>query len=124
MKKILSGNRAAAEAVRLSKVEVVAAYPITPQSEIVETIFGFIADGSLKADFIRVEGEHTALAALIGAAMAGSRTFTATSSQGLLYMDEMVHWAAGQRVPIVMVLVNSTKAPELKCQNKPKLTNF
>ena len=111
MKKILSGNRAAAEAVRLSKVEVVAAYPITPQSEIVETIFGFIADGSLKADFIRVEGEHTALAALIGAAMAGSRTFTATSSQGLLYMDEMVHWAAGQRVPIVMVLVNRAIGP-------------
>jgi len=111
MKKILSGNTAAAEAVRLSRVEVVAAYPITPQSEIVETIFGFIADGSLKADFIRVEGEHTAMSAAIGAAMCGARTFTATSSQGVLYMDEMVHWAAGQRVPIVMVLVNRAIGP-------------
>jgi len=91
VKRILSGNKAATEAVRLSRVEAIAAYPITPQSEIVEEIFRYIADKRLQAEFIRVEGEHTALAALIGAAMCGVRTFTATSSQGLLYIDEMVH---------------------------------
>lgn len=107
----LSGNHAAAYAAKLSRVEVVAAYPITPQTQIVEKLAEFIEKGELKAKFIRVESEHSAMAACIGAAAVGARAFTATSSQGLLYMSEMLWWAAGARLPIVMGIVTRALAP-------------
>jgi pyruvate ferredoxin oxidoreductase alpha subunit len=111
MRTVLEGSHAVAEAVRLARTQVVSAYPITPQTHIVERLSDFCADGSLKARFLRVESEHSALAALIGAASAGVRTFTATSSQGLALMHELLHWASGARLPIVMAEVNRALAP-------------
>ena len=111
MKKVLEGSHAAAEAVRLAKVKVVSAYPITPQTHIVEAISQACADGSMDARFICVESEHSAMAAAIGASSGGVRTFTATSSQGLAYMHELLHWASAARLPIVMAEVNRALAP-------------
>jgi len=111
MKKIATGNKAIAEAVRQVKPDVVAAYPITPQTEIVETIADYVSSGQLASQYIPVESEHSAMAACIGASIAGGRTFTATSSQGLSYMHEMTNWAAGARLPIVMANVNRSLAP-------------
>ncbi len=114
MKRVLEGSDAVAEAVRLAKAEVISAYPITPQTHIVERLAEFCADGRLNARFLRVESEHSALAALIGAASMGVRTFTATSSQGLALMHELLHWASGARLPIVMADVNRALAPGLE----------
>ena len=111
MERILKGNYAAAHAVKLCKAQVIAAYPITPKTTIIEGIADIIDEGKLDAKFIKVESEHSALAACIGAANAGARTFTATSSHGLLLMNEMVHWAAGGRLPIVMCNVNRAVGP-------------
>ena len=111
MKKIATGNKAVAEAVRQVVPGVVAAYPITPQTEIVEQIAEFVSSGELKSRYIAVESEHTAMAACIGASITGTRTFTATSSHGLLYMHEMTNWAAGARLPIVMANVNRSLGP-------------
>ena len=108
---VVNGNYAAAYAVKLAKVKVVAAYPITPQTSVVEKIADFIANGEMNAEYIKVESEHSAMSACIGASAAGVRTFTATSSQGLLYMHEMLHWASGSRLPIVMAQVNRAIAP-------------
>ena len=90
---------------------MVAAYPITPQTSVIEKISEFIANGQMKAEYIKVESEHSAMSACIGASAAGVRTFTATSSQGLLYMHEMLHWASGSRLPIVMAEANRAIAP-------------
>ena len=106
MKKVITGNQAAAHAARLAKPNVVAVYPITPQTSVSEMMAEFVAKGLLKAQLIRVESEHSVMAALIGAAQTGARTFTATSSHGLALMHELLHWAAGARLPIVMVNVN------------------
>ncbi len=111
MKKVIEGSHAVSEAVRLVKAEVISAYPITPQTHIVELLSEYCATGVMKARFLRVESEHSALAALIGASTAGARTFTATSSQGLAYMHELIHWTAGARLPIVMAVVNRALAP-------------
>ncbi len=111
MKKVLEGSHAVSEAVRLARVKVISAYPITPQTHIVELLSEYCAMGLMDARFLRVESEHSALAALIGASSAGVRTFTATSSQGLAYMHELIHWAAGARLPIVMAVVNRALAP-------------
>ncbi len=111
MKKVIEGSQAVAEAVRLARVSVISAYPITPQTHIVETLSGFCSDGTLDARFLKVESEHSALAALIGAASSGVRTFTATSSQGLALMHELLHWASGARLPIVMAEVNRSLGP-------------
>lgn len=111
MKKVVEGSHAVSEAVRLCRVQVISAYPITPQTHIVEMLSEFCSDGSLPAKFLRVESEHSAMAALIGAASAGVRTFTATSSQGLALMHELLHWASGARLPIVMAEVNRALAP-------------
>ena len=108
---IMTGNYAAAYAVKLANVKVVAAYPITPQTSVIEKISEFVASGEMKAEYIKVESEHSAMSCCIGASTAGVRTFTATSSQGLLYMHEMLHWASGSRLPIVMVQVNRALAP-------------
>ncbi len=111
MKTVLEGSHAVAEAVRLARVQVISAYPITPQTHIVERLSEYCAGGALNARFLRVESEHSAMAALIGASSTGVRTFTATSSQGLALMHELLHWAAGARLPIVMAEVNRAMAP-------------
>ena len=104
--RILDGNHAAAEGVKLSRVQVVAAYPITPQSPVTETLSEFIEGGGLNAEYVTVEGEHSALAVCASASMVGARTFTATSAHGLAYMHEMLHWTAGARLPVVLACVN------------------
>ncbi len=106
-----TGNKAVAAAVKMAKPTVVAAYPITPQTEIIETIADYVEGGQMDARYIPVESEHSAMTACIGASITGVRVFTATSSHGLLYMHEMLHWAAGARLPIVMGQVNRTIAP-------------
>ncbi len=111
MKKVLTGNFAAAYAASAARVDVIAAYPITPQTTIVEILSEIVANGELKADFIKVESEHSALAACIGAQATGARTFTATSAQGLALMHELIHWAARARLPIVIANVNRAMAP-------------
>ena len=105
-KLIDSGNSAAAMAVQLAAAEVIAAYPITPQTPLTEKLSELIAAGEMDAEYVAVESEHSALAVCIGAASAGVRPFTATSSNGLLYMSEQLHWAAGGRLPMVMCVVN------------------
>jgi len=111
MKQVVEGSHAVSEAVRLAKVQVISAYPITPQTHIVEALSEYCADGSLDARFICVESEHSAMASVIGASSGGARAFTATSGQGLAYMHELLHWASGARLPIVMAEVNRALAP-------------
>ncbi len=111
MKKVLEGSHAVAEAVRLAKVQVISAYPITPQTHIVEILSDYVTTGKMDAKYLRVESEHSCMAALIGAQSSGVRTFTATSSQGLALMHELLHWASGARLPIVMAEVNRALAP-------------
>ena len=101
-----TANHIAAYAAKAARVKVVAAYPITPQTTIVEKIAEFVESGEMDAEYIRVESEHSAMAACVGAEAAGVRTFTATSAHGLALMHEVLHWAAGSRLPIVMAVVN------------------
>lgn len=115
--KNITGTEAVAYAAQRSYVQVVPAYPITPQTTIVEYIANFVANGDMDAEYIHVESEHSAMAASIAAASKGVRTFTATSSQGLLYMHEMIHWASGARLPIVMVNVSRALAPPWNIYN-------
>lgn len=109
-KKFLSGDEAFAYGVRLARPAVISAYPITPQTVVVEKLSDFVEDGSLKSDFIHVESEHSALSCAMGVSAAGSRAFTATSSQGLLYMAECLVYASGGRFPIVMMNANRSTA--------------
>nr|MDO8115843.1 transketolase C-terminal domain-containing protein [Candidatus Sigynarchaeota archaeon] len=102
---IIPGNHAASHAVRQAHVQVVAAYPITPQSPVVEKISEFIDNGEMAARMIRVESEQSAIGSLCSASITGVRVFTATSSHGLTYMNEQLAWAAGTRLPIVMCVV-------------------
>jgi pyruvate/2-oxoacid:ferredoxin oxidoreductase alpha subunit len=111
MKRVMSGNKAVAYGVMLSRVEVISAYPITPQTAIVEELSRFCAEGEMEAKFIKVESEHSAMASIIASSLTGSRSFTATSSQGLALMHEMLHWAAGGRLPLVMADVNRALGP-------------
>lgn len=111
MKKVLSGNAAAAYGSKLARAEVISAYPITPQTKIVEKIADLIAVGEFETEFVKVESEHSAMAAAVSASLVGARTFTATSSQGLLLMHEILHWASASRTPIVMVNINRALAP-------------
>jgi len=106
LKQVIKGNHAISYGVKLSRVGVVSAYPITPQTTVVEELSEMCARGDLEARFIKVESEHSAMAALLGASTTGVRTFTATSGNGLLLMHEMLHWTAGARLPIVMANVN------------------
>jgi pyruvate/2-oxoacid:ferredoxin oxidoreductase alpha subunit len=103
---VCEGTHSASYAVKAARVKVISAYPITPQTSVVEKLSELCASGELDADFIKVESEHSAMACVIGSEAAGSRSFTATSSQGLALMHEMLHWAGGARLPIVMVNVN------------------
>ncbi len=104
--RIINANEAAALAAQLCKVQVVAAYPITPQTPVTEDLAAMIERGDLKAEYLTVESEHSAMAAVVAASQVGARVFTATSANGLLYMHEMLHWAAGSRVPVVTACVN------------------
>lgn len=106
MKKVITGNHAASYGAMLSRAQVIAAYPITPQTQIVELLSEFCANGVMKAKFINVESEHSAMAACIGASVTGARAFTATASHGLALMHEMLHSATCMRLPIVMANVN------------------
>ncbi len=104
---------AVSEAVTLCDVDVVAAYPITPQTHIVEHLSESVANGDLDAEYIKVESEHSAMSCCIGSAAAGARTFTATASQGLALMSEMLYIASGMRLPIVMALATRTLSAPL-----------
>ncbi|MEM3070899.1 MAG: pyruvate ferredoxin oxidoreductase, partial [Candidatus Bathyarchaeia archaeon] len=86
--RMMEGNEAAAWGVKLSRVEVIPVYPITPQTELISAIASMIATGEMKAQYIKVEGEHTAMAAAIGASAAGARVFTSSAAQGIVYMEE------------------------------------
>lgn len=108
--KFLSGNEAFAEGIRLAKPQVISAYPITPQTIVVEKLSEMVEDGSLVSEFIHVESEHSALSCAMGASAVGARAFTATSSQGLLYMAECLTYASGGRFPIVMMNANRSTA--------------
>lgn len=120
---MLEGNGAAAEAMRLARIGVVSAYPITPQSPIAEILAEYTGDGRMDARYIRVESEHTAMSVAIGAQLTGVRTGTATSSVGLALMFEMLGVAAGLRLPIVMPVVNrSLVAPwSLWCDHQDSM---
>jgi pyruvate ferredoxin oxidoreductase alpha subunit len=109
-KVFVSGNDAIALGVRLARPHVISAYPITPQTTAVERLSEMVEDGSLKCEYLNVESEHSALSAAMGASAVGARTFTATSSQGLLYMAECLHYASGGRFPVVMMNANRALA--------------
>jgi 2-oxoisovalerate ferredoxin oxidoreductase alpha subunit len=106
-----TGNHIAGYACKAARVKVIAAYPITPVSPVVEQIADFVETGKMDAEYIRVESEHSAMAACIGAAVGGVRTFTATSAHGLALMHEMLHWASATRAPIVMAVANRAMGP-------------
>ena len=110
-KKVITGNYASSYGAKLARVQVIAAYPITPQTSVVEKIADFVADGEMETQYIKVESEHSAMAACITASQTGARTFTATSAHGLTLMHEMLIWASGARTPVVMTNVNRAMAP-------------
>lgn len=112
-----TGNEMMAEAMRQIAPDVVAAYPITPATEIVQIFSQFVADGKVPTEFVAVESEHSAMSATIAASVAGARAMTGTSSQGFALMWEMLYIAAGLRLPIVMAEVNIYYITDLvKCK--------
>ncbi|MFH1351892.1 MAG: transketolase C-terminal domain-containing protein [Pseudomonadota bacterium] len=111
IKKMLTGNYAAAHGARLARIEVMPVYPITPQTPLMEKVVEFIEGGALDAEFIPVESEHSVMAAAVAAEAMGARTFTATSAQGLLYMHENLFVASATRLPVVMAIVNRFVGP-------------
>jgi pyruvate ferredoxin oxidoreductase alpha subunit len=106
----LNGDEAVAYGAKLCRPHVIAVYPITPQTIVVEKISEFVANNQMKCEFIHVESEHSAMCAAMGASLVGARAFTATSSQGLAYMHEMLHYVSGSRFPVVMMNANRTLA--------------
>jgi pyruvate ferredoxin oxidoreductase alpha subunit len=113
----IENSIAAAEAIKMANVDVVAAYPITPQTHIVEHLAELVADGELDAEFVPVESEHSAMSVCCGSSAMGARTFTCTSSQGLALMNEIVFIAASLRLPIVMILANRSLSGPLSIWN-------
>jgi 2-oxoisovalerate ferredoxin oxidoreductase alpha subunit len=110
--KIIKGNVAAAYAAKSARVQVISAYPITPQTTVVEKLSEFADNGEMPGtQYIKMESEHSVFAAVIGASKAGTRTFTATAGQGIFYGHEMIHWAAGARLPIVVAIASRGPAP-------------
>jgi pyruvate/2-oxoacid:ferredoxin oxidoreductase alpha subunit len=107
---LLTGNHAVAWGARLARPQVIPVYPITPQTPVLELLTAFQAAGELEAEFLTPESEHSVMAACIPASLAGARVFTATASQGLMLMHELLHYASGARAPIVMANVNRTVA--------------
>jgi pyruvate ferredoxin oxidoreductase alpha subunit len=114
---IMEGSHAIALAVKAARPNVVAAYPITPQTHIVEDISQLIADGDLEAEYVKVESEHSAMSVCIGASATGARTYTATTSQGLALMHEVLFNAAGMRLPIAMTVANRALSAPLNIWN-------
>jgi 2-oxoisovalerate ferredoxin oxidoreductase alpha subunit len=110
-KMVITGNSAVAYGAKLARAEVVAAYPITPQTTIVEKLAEFVGNGEMDTQYIMVESEHSAMAACIAASTTGVRAFTATSAQGLALMHELLMWASGARLPLVMANVNRAMGP-------------
>jgi 2-oxoisovalerate ferredoxin oxidoreductase alpha subunit len=108
---LIPGNYAASYAAKMARVDVVAAYPITPSTPAIEKISEFVDGGEMGAQYIKVESEHSAAGALVGASATGARTFSATSSHGLLYMAELIWWMALGRMPCVLSIVNRELAP-------------
>jgi pyruvate ferredoxin oxidoreductase alpha subunit len=117
MMQIMEGSHAVAEAVRLCRPEVVSAYPITPQTHIVERLAEMVADGDLKSDYITVDSEFSALSCCLGASAAGSRVYSSTSSQGLILMAEVCFNVAGMRLPIIMSIANRALGAPLSIWN-------
>jgi len=113
----LSGNEAVATAMKQINPDTVAAYPITPSTEVPQYFSNFVANGEVTTEFIAVESEHSAMSACIGASAAGGRVITATSSQGLAYMFEMLYIAAGMRLPITLVCGNRALSAPLNIHN-------
>ncbi len=108
---------AIADAVKLARAEVIAAYPITPQTHIVEHLSELVANGELDAEYITVESEHSAISAALGAVATGARTFTSTSSQGLALMHEILFIAPALRLPVVMVVANRALSAPISIWN-------
>jgi len=106
--KFWNGNMAAAQAAKLARSQVIAAYPVTPQTHTVEYLSNFIANGELKAELVKVESEHSALSTCAGASSVGARAFTASCSQGLQLMSEVLYFTSGMRFPVVMAISNRT----------------
>jgi pyruvate ferredoxin oxidoreductase alpha subunit len=117
MRQALEGSQAIAQAVALCRPQVVAAYPITPQTHIVENISKLVADGKFKTEFVSVESEFSAASVVLGSAMAGSRSYTASASQGILLMTEVLYNIAGMRVPLVMTCANRAISAPLSIWN-------
>ena len=113
----IENSIAAADAIKMANVDVVAAYPITPQTHIVEHLAELVADGELDAEFIPVESEHSAMSVCCGSVAVGARTFTCTSAQGLALMNEIVFIAASLRLPIIMILANRSLSGPLSIWN-------
>jgi len=117
MRKMIEGSRAVAEAVGLCRPGVISAYPITPQTHIVEELSQMVADGEIDAEYVRVESEHSAASVCLGAVAAGSRAYSATTSQGLLLMIEVLYNIAGMRLPMVITGVNRAVSAPLNIWN-------
>lgn len=117
MKKFVEGSMAVAEAVQLTRPGVISAYPITPQTHIVEGLAKLVADGELKAEFVNVESEHSAASVVLGSTACGVRSYTATSSQGFLLMIEVLFNIAGMRLPLVMTCANRAISAPLNIWN-------
>ena len=117
MMEIMEGSHAVAHAVKLCRPQVIAAYPITPQTHIVEALADMVADCHLDAEYITVESEFSALSACLGASAAGSRVYSATTSQGLALMFEVCYNVSGMRLPIVMTIVNRSLGAPLSIWN-------
>lgn len=117
MKRVMEGSRAVAEMVRLCRPQVISAYPITPQTHIVENLAGMVANGELNSEFVNVESEFSAASLVLGASATGARAFTASSSQGILLMTEVVYNIAGLRLPVVMTVANRAISSPLNIWN-------
>jgi len=116
-REVMEGSKAVAEAVKLARPNVIAAYPITPQTHIVEDLAKMVAEGELRAEYVKVESEHSAMSACISACATGARVFTSTSSQGLALMHEMLFIASGMRLPVVMVNANRALSAPINIWN-------
>lgn len=117
MKQFLEGSYAVAHTVKLCKPGVISAYPITPQTHIVEGLAQFVADGQLQSEFINVESEHSAASVVLGASATGVRSFTASSSQGLILMSEVLFNVAGMRLPVMLVCANRALSAPINIWN-------
>ncbi len=117
MRQVLEGSMAVSDGVRMVEPHVISAYPITPQTHIVEHLSKMVADGNLKSEFIMVESEHSAASVVLGASACGVRTYTATASQGLIYMEEVIYNIAGMRLPVVLTVANRALSAPINIWN-------